>query len=143
MRFQIVALASLLALAAAAPVQILKPRAATGVACPPFALQDYSTFQISDGVAGNAAAQANAAETAETSQFDPDIAAASGAAATALQNGKIKNKVLKLTIEILGLSIEAAQGKNEASSIAGEQTKLNNNIKLDTAAAGQASKGVV
>ncbi|KAG8862714.1 hypothetical protein FRB97_005487 [Tulasnella sp. 331] len=84
-----------------------------------------------------------AAETAETSQFDPDIAAASGAAATALQNGKIKNKVLKLTIEILGLSIEAAQGKNEASSIAGEQTKLNNNIKLDTAAAGQASKGVV
>ena len=36
------------------------------------------------------------AENAETQAFDPAIDAASGDAATALQNGKIKNKVLKL-----------------------------------------------
>ncbi|KAF8311767.1 hypothetical protein DL93DRAFT_2060656, partial [Clavulina sp. PMI_390] len=130
----------------------------------------YDTFQISDGTAGNAQAQANAiltpfsgrdlstvssaeltalqnmreaAETAETAQFNPAIAAASGAAKTALQNGKIKNKVLKLTLEVQGLQIQAAQGKNTASQITAETTKLNNNIALDTKAAGQASKGVV
>jgi len=128
----------------------------------------YAQFQISDGVGGNAKAQADAvfnlggqaladvsaadlaaiqamreeAESAETDDFDPEIAAASGAAADALQVGKIKNKVLKLTGEILGLQIEQAQGKDTASDIATETTKLNNNIQLDTANAGKASKGV-
>jgi hypothetical protein len=59
------------------------------------------------------------------------------------QNGKIKNKVLKLTAEVLGLQIEQAQGNSGvAADIAAEQKKLNNNIALDTAAAGQASTAV-
>jgi hypothetical protein len=57
------------------------------------------------------------------------------------QNGKIKNKVLKLTAEVLGIQIDAAQG-GSGSDLAAEQTKLANNIKLDTAAAGQASTAV-
>lgn len=94
----------------------------------------YADFQISDGVAGNAEAEANAvfvdpfsgtdlstvssdvldalksmreaAEDAETAQFNPAIAAASGAEADALQVGKIKNKVLKLTGEVQVLNIQ-------------------------------------
>ena len=57
------------------------------------------------------------------------------------QNGKIKNKVLKLTAEVLGIQIDAAQG-GDGSDLAAEQTKLANNIALDTAAAGQASTAV-
>ncbi|ETW80941.1 hypothetical protein HETIRDRAFT_427792 [Heterobasidion irregulare TC 32-1] len=142
-----------------------------------FALQSYAQFQISDGTAGNAAAQANAvfvdpfknvdlttvdsttidnlntmreaAESAETDQFNSQIAAASGAAATALQNGKIKNKVLKLTGEVQVLNIKIAQAKaagksttSLASDLAAETKKLNNNIATDKKNAGQASKGV-
>ncbi|KAH6681982.1 hypothetical protein B0J14DRAFT_228078 [Halenospora varia] len=130
--------------------------------------QAYNDIQISSGTAGNAEAEANAlfasidmnnlaavsaadlkivkgthdaAEDAEVQAFNPAIAAASGDAATALQNGKIKNKVLKLTAEVLGIQIEAAQG-GDGSDLAAEQTKLANNIKLDTAAAGQASTAV-
>ncbi|RDW94382.1 hypothetical protein BP5796_00145 [Coleophoma crateriformis] len=129
---------------------------------------DYSAFQISDGTAGTAQAKANAlfsaidmnnlasvsandlkviqgihtvAENAEVKAFNPAIAAASGAAATALQNGKIQNKVLKLTAEVLGIQVKAAQG-GSSSSLAAEQAKLKNNIALDTAAAGQASTSV-
>ena len=84
-------------------------------------LQAYNDLSISAGTAGNAAAEALAkfpvdmsdlanvsaddlatiqteresAESAETDAFNPAIAAATGDAATALQNGKIKNKVLK------------------------------------------------
>ena len=47
-----------------------------------------------------------AAEAAETEQFNPAIDAASGAEADALQNGKIKNKVLKLTGEVQALNIQ-------------------------------------
>lgn len=81
---------------------------------------DYSTFQISSGTAGTAQDEANAlfasidmnnlaavsandlkvikgihdvAEDAETDAFNPAIDAATGDAADALQNGKIKNKV--------------------------------------------------
>ncbi|KAF7958364.1 hypothetical protein EAE96_001913 [Botrytis aclada] len=127
----------------------------------------YNDFQISAGTAGSAKDEANAlftgidmnnlaavsasdlkviqgvhdaAEDAEVDGFNPAIAAASGDAATALQNGKIKNKVLKLTAEVLALQIKIAQGK--AGDVAPEQTKLANNIKLDTAAAGQASTPV-
>ena len=99
----------------------------------------YSQFQISDGVGGNAQAEADAvfvtplagldlasldgsvaenmntmreaAESAETDDFDPQIEAASGAAADALQVGKIKNKVLKLTGEVQVLQIKIAKAK--------------------------------
>jgi len=143
-----------------------------------FALQDYADFQISDGVGGNAEAGANAvfvdpfngvdlatvssadlanvqtmreaAEAAETDQFDPQIDAASGADADALSVGKIKNKVLKLTGEVQGLNIKLAQQQaagedtsDTESSIQEEQTKLTTNIKLDQANAGETSKGVV
>ena len=47
-----------------------------------------------------------AAEAAETDQFNPAIEAASGADADALQNGKIQNKVLKLTGEVQTINIE-------------------------------------
>ncbi|KAI1792162.1 hypothetical protein LXA43DRAFT_888002 [Ganoderma leucocontextum] len=161
----IVALAGL---AAAAPLRLAR-RA--------FQLQDYADFQISDGTAGDAQAKANAvfvdpfdgvdlatidkttlaavktmreaAEDAETSLFDPAIDAASGDAATALQNGKIQNKVLKLTGEVQTINIEIAQAKASGddtsdleTQLAAEQTKLTTNIKLDNAAAGQTSQGV-
>ncbi|KAF7911402.1 uncharacterized protein EAF01_002909 [Botrytis porri] len=127
----------------------------------------YNDFQISAGTAGSAKDEANAlftgidmnnlaavsaadlkiiqgvhdaAEDAEVDGFNPAIAAATGDAATALQNGKIKNKVLKLTAEVLSLQIKVAQGKT--ADPAPEQKKLANNIRLDTAAAGQASTPV-
>ena len=84
-------------------------------------LQSYNDLSISAGTAGNAQAEALAkfpvdmsnlagvsaadlktiqteresAESAESDAFNPAIDAATGDAATALQNGKIKNKVLK------------------------------------------------
>lgn len=99
------------------------------------------------------------AEDAETDAFNPAIDAATGDAATALQvcfslgiwhkrciliskqNGKIQNKVLKLTAEVLGIQVDAAQGGDD-SDLAAEQTKLTTNIGLDTAAAGQDSTSV-
>lgn len=47
-----------------------------------------------------------AAEAAETDQFNSLIKSASGADADALQAGKIKNKVLKLTGEVQALNIK-------------------------------------
>ncbi|TBU56618.1 hypothetical protein BD310DRAFT_823316 [Dichomitus squalens] len=164
-KFIVVALAGF---AAAAPLRLTR-RA--------FQEQDYADFQISDGTAGNAQAEANAvfvdpfdgvdlatvddatlkavqtmreaAESAETDQFNPQIDAAFGDEATALQNGKIKNKVLKLTGEIQALNIQLAQAQASGddtssiqSKISEEQTKLNNNISLDQKASGQPSKGV-
>ncbi|KAK5087748.1 hypothetical protein LTR70_006849 [Exophiala xenobiotica] len=82
------------------------------------------------------------AEAAETDAFNPAVDAASGAAATALQNGKIKNKVLKLTFEVTALQVQQAQGKDTADKIAEEQKKLDTNIALDEKAAGQASRTV-
>ncbi|KAF2245479.1 hypothetical protein BU26DRAFT_568063 [Trematosphaeria pertusa] len=130
--------------------------------------QSYADFQISDGVAGNAQAEVlqkfpidmndlanvdpadqqiisgarEVAESAETDAFNPAIDAASGADATALQNGKIKNKVLKLQLEVMDLMISQAQGEDNADKIAEETTKLNTNIGLDSDAAGQASQSV-
>lgn len=43
---------------------------------------------------------------------------------------------------MLGLQIKNAQGTDETEKITAEQAKLANNIKLDTAAAGQASTAV-
>lgn len=128
----------------------------------------YNDFQISGPTAGDAQTKANAlfanidmnnlaavsandlkvikgihdaAEDAEVQAFNPAIDAATGDAATALQNGKIENKVLKLTAEVLGIQVEAAQGGDDGD-LAAEQTKLANNVKLDTAAAGQDSTPV-
>ncbi len=71
------------------------------------------------------------------------------ATATALQNGKIKNKVLKLTAEVQGLNIKLAKAQAAGSDtssieskIAAEQKKLTTNIATDTKNAGQASQGV-
>ncbi|KAL5521480.1 hypothetical protein ACEPAF_2228 [Sanghuangporus sanghuang] len=139
---------------------------------------DYAQFQISDGVAGNAAAEANAvfvdpfantdlstvssdvldameamreaAESAETDLFNPAIDAASGDEADALQVGKIKNKVLKLTgeVQVLNIKIAQAQASGDDTSdledkLAEEQTKLDTNVATDTDSAGATSKGVV
>lgn len=88
------------------------------------------------------------AEAAETDAggFNEAIKAAGGtssAAGKVLQVGKIKNKVLKLQLEVLALQIDQAQsGKDNSAKIAEETTKLNNNIKLDAAAKGQASQSV-
>ncbi len=81
------------------------------------------------------------AEDAEvgTGGFNDEIAAADS---DALDNGKIKNKVLKLQLEVLVLQIKAAQGDADQAKIDEETTKLNKNISLDTAAAGEASVGV-
>ncbi|ETW75556.1 hypothetical protein HETIRDRAFT_482290 [Heterobasidion irregulare TC 32-1] len=125
-----------------------------------FAAQDYASFQISDGVAGNAQAEANAvfvdpfngvdlatvgadaatvesmrklAEAAETDQFNPAIAAATGADATALQNGKIKNKVLKLTGETQAIKIKLAVAQAAGDDTSDLETKLaTEQKKLDT-----------
>jgi len=142
-----------------------------------FELQSYASFQISDGVGGTAQSEANAvfvdpfagvdlatvsstdlsnvqtmreaAESAETDQFNPQIDAASGDEQDALEVGKIKNKVLKLTGEVQALNIKLAQQKAKGedtsdteSSIQEEQTKLTTNIKLDQANAGKTSQGV-
>ncbi|KAF2684022.1 hypothetical protein K458DRAFT_431639 [Lentithecium fluviatile CBS 122367] len=130
--------------------------------------QSYADFQVSDGVAGNAQAEVLAkfpidmnnlasvsdadhqvisdarqvAESAETDGFNPAIDAATGDAATALQNGKIKNKVLKLQLEVMDLMISQAQGTDETAKIAEEQKKLDTNIATDKKNAGQASQGV-
>ncbi|KAF7796060.1 hypothetical protein EIP86_007231 [Pleurotus ostreatoroseus] len=179
-RFTYLSLAVVSAIAAlsgvgAAPLRL--KRAVTQTAAN-FKELDYSQFQISDGVGGNAQAEANAvfvdpfnnvdlttvssdvleamnnmreaAESAETDEFDPQIDAASGADADALQVGKIKNKVLKLTGEVQVLNIKIAQAKAAGkdtsdleSDLSDEQTKLTTNIATDVKSAGQASKGVV
>ena len=116
----------------------------------PFA--SYADFQISDGTAGDAEAKANAvfvdplagldlaslddsvasnmetmrkaAEAAETDQFNPAIEAASGADADALQNGKIQNKVLKLTGEVQVLKIKLAKAQAAGDDTASIESKI-------------------
>ncbi|KAG5653136.1 hypothetical protein H0H81_002128 [Sphagnurus paluster] len=134
-----------------------------------FKLQNYAQFQISGGVAGKAAAEANAvfvgmlssykshlgcphrfpdpfngvnlatvgdqvakdvetmrqaAEAAETDKFNPAIKAATGAKAAALQVGKIKNKVLKLTGECQVLRIKIAQAEAAGKDSSSLKAKL-------------------
>lgn len=160
MHFTAVTLLSLSALSAALPTAKRQNGASVlGNAA-------YNDISISGGTAGNAQAEALAlfanldtanpeniskddrdtlnqinqvANDAETDAFNPAIEAASGAAATALQNGKIKNKVLKLEATVLKLQAQQAQDSDVAAKLADEQKKLDNNIKLDKAAAGQAS----
>ncbi|KJA29597.1 hypothetical protein HYPSUDRAFT_107460, partial [Hypholoma sublateritium FD-334 SS-4] len=134
-----------------------------------FTTQTYDQISISGGTAGDAQAQALAlfsaldvndlanvaasdlafvnsvhtiANDAETEAFNVAIKAATGDAKTALQNGKIQNKVLKLTAAVLALQIQDAQGKDTTAKQATEQKKLDNNIALDKAAAGQAATKV-
>ncbi|THG95556.1 hypothetical protein EW026_g6117 [Hermanssonia centrifuga] len=165
---------ALISLTGAAPV----PSVGSVVKRAAFELQDYADFQISDGKTGTAQAEAaaifldpfdgvdlatvdddtqnaiqsmrEAAEDAETDQFNPAIADASGAAATALQNGKIKNKVLKLTgeVQVLNIKIAKANASGDDTSdledqLSTETKKLNTNIATDVKNAGQVSKGVV
>lgn len=82
------------------------------------------------------------AESAETDAFNPQIEAASGADADALTNGKIKNKVLKLQLEVMDLMISQAQGDDNAAKIAEEQKKLDTNIATDKKNAGATSQSV-
>ncbi|QRV86574.1 hypothetical protein RhiJN_14592 [Ceratobasidium sp. AG-Ba] len=150
-----------------APVPLVSKRA--------FQAKSYPQFQISSTPAGTAQAEAAAifiapfngvdlktvpsadinamsnmrvaAENAETN-FNSAIAAAGGtktAAGAILQNGKIKNKVLKLTgllqIDLIKASFTKAQGdKNVDAAIADIQTKLAANIKIDVASKGKQSK---
>jgi len=146
---------------------------ATSSASGSFKQLAYAQFQISSTPAGTAEQEAAAildpfngvdlasvsqadldavstmrveAENAETELYNPQIAAASGATAKGLQVGKIKNKVLKLTLEVFGIKAKIAQaqaaGKDtsaDESSLTAETTKLNNNIATDKASAGQTS----
>ncbi|KAH7013795.1 small secreted protein [Ilyonectria destructans] len=154
MKFSIVAF-GLAALASAAP---FSKRAV-------FSTTSYDDLSISGGVAGNAQQEAQQklaglpsdlstvekadldflnsvnqiANDAEDEAFNPAIDAASGEAADALQRGKIKNKVLKLTATILKLQAQQAQGEDVADDLATETTKLNNNIAQDKEEAGNAS----
>jgi len=47
-----------------------------------------------------------------------------------VQNSKVKNKILRLTAEVLGIQIDAAQG-GDSSDLAAEQAKLANNVAPD------------
>ncbi|WWC73078.1 uncharacterized protein I206_107043 [Kwoniella pini CBS 10737] len=142
-----------------------------GIICPSFQLEDYSNFQISNGIGGNAKSEANsifvnpfndcdlstvdkislsniqimreAAENAEVNLFKPQINDSIGDLSNSLQVGKIKNKVLKLTGEIQALKIQAAQGEDNADKIVEEQIKLDKNIATDVASAGEASTAAV
>lgn len=87
------------------------------------------------------------AEDAETGTggFNEQIEAAGGKdtdEGKALQVGKIKNKVLKLQLEIMDLQIKQAKGDDQTDKIAEEQTKLQSNMQQDADAAGQESKSV-
>ncbi|KAF4987998.1 hypothetical protein FGRMN_10046 [Fusarium graminum] len=130
-----------------------------------FSQSSYNDLSISGGAAGNAQQEAlqklgglptdlstveksdldfldsvnGIANDAETDAFNPAIEAASGEDADALQRGKIKNKVLKLTATILKLEAQQAQGEDVAAKLEEENKKLQNNISQDQQAAGQAS----
>jgi 1-aminocyclopropane-1-carboxylate deaminase/D-cysteine desulfhydrase-like pyridoxal-dependent ACC family enzyme len=111
--------------------------------------------QVSSNLASTSASDlaiiseaAQIAEQAEiaTGGFNDAITAAGGTgtiAGTALQNGKIKNKVLKLQTDVLRIQIEVAQGNTASqSSLAAQQAKLATNVALDKKAAGQKSTAI-
>ena len=169
MRFSTV-FTSILALAVSSAVAAPVPKvAAVAKRQGTFAVTPYSTVQISDGVAGNAQAEAEAAcvqpfagldlasidsesvnnlailrkaaEEAE-SDFNDAIDEADGDALDALKIGKSKNKVLKLTCLLQVRLIKQAQGDDVADQIADTQKKLAKNISNDVAKAGAASCGL-
>ncbi|KAK1961140.1 hypothetical protein LZ32DRAFT_378867 [Colletotrichum eremochloae] len=156
MKFSLVAV-GFAALAAAAPLGARQNNV--------FSTQTFNELSISGGTAGKADQEAlqklsglpadltqvskadlnflnsvnQIANDAEKEAFNPAIEAATGEEADALQRGKIKNKVLKLTATMLKLQAQQAQGSDVADKMATEQKKLDNNIKLDKAQAGKAS----
>ncbi|KAK1981895.1 hypothetical protein LZ30DRAFT_749719 [Colletotrichum cereale] len=156
MKFSLVAV-GFAALAAAAPLGARQNNV--------FSTQTFDELSISGGKAGTAEQEAlqklsglptdltqvsqadlkflnsvnQIANDAEKEAFNPAIEAATGAEADALQRGKIKNKVLKLTATVLKLQAQQAQGDDVAAKMATEQKKLANNIALDKAEAGNAS----
>ncbi|EGO52517.1 hypothetical protein NEUTE1DRAFT_54329 [Neurospora tetrasperma FGSC 2508] len=164
MQFKLAFVFTLLTSALAAPCDV----DTRGLSKRALSAQSYSQFQVSSGVGGNALAEVDennlasvsaadlaiikaARETAEDAEtkaggFNEAIKAAGGTKTTAgaaLQVGKIKNKVLKLKLFTLAMQIEQAKGgKDNSAKIAEETKKLNNNIALDKAAAGQKSTSV-
>ncbi|KAI8942295.1 hypothetical protein NX059_000374 [Plenodomus lindquistii] len=161
MRFQSITVLSFAAFAIAAPAALKRQ------AGPVLADTTFNDISIAGGVAGNAEAEALAvfsaldlenpenidpadlaflgavndvANDAEVEAFNPAVEAATGDEAAQIQNGKIKNKVLKLTATVIELEAKQAQGDaSVAAKLEEETTKLNNNIALDTEAAGQVS----
>ncbi|CAG5163499.1 uncharacterized protein ALTATR162_LOCUS6486 [Alternaria atra] len=166
MYFQSFAILSLAAFSVAAPTPN-KRAVVARQSGPVLADTTYNDISIAGGQAGNAQAEAAAvfsaldlqnpenidpadltflnevnqvANDAEKEAFNPAVEAATGDEADQIQNGKIKNKVLKLMATVIKLQAQQAQGDDSvADKLAEEMTKLNNNIKQDTAAAGQVS----
>jgi hypothetical protein len=107
---------------------------------------DLAGVAASDLAIISKAAQVSEDAETGTGGFDDAITAAGGtssAAGTALQNGKIKNKVLKLQTDVLRIQIEVAQGNTGSQSeLAGQQAKLATNVALDKKAAGQKSTAI-
>ncbi|KAF0329590.1 hypothetical protein K4K61_000104 [Colletotrichum sp. SAR11_59] len=156
MKFSLVAV-GFAAFAAAAPLAARQNNV--------FSTQTFNDLSISGGTAGNAKQEAldklsglptdlstvseadldflnsvnQIANDAEKEAFNPAIEAATGEEADALQRGKIKNKVLKLTATMLKLQAQQAQGEDVADKMATEQKKLDNNIQQDEDEAGNAS----
>ncbi|KAG4439911.1 hypothetical protein IFR05_004586 [Cadophora sp. M221] len=163
MQFSSILVATFAALTIAAPTGQKAKRAAV------LATQTYDEISISGGTAGNAEEEAIAvltnngaldlndlanvdpadiaflgsvndiANDAEVEAFNAALEGATGDEKTAIQNGKIKNKVLKLEATVIELQAKAAQGEDTSAKLAAEQKKLDNNIALDTAAAGEPS----
>ncbi|KAI4645704.1 hypothetical protein J4E93_005282 [Alternaria ventricosa] len=166
MYFQSFAILSLAAFSVAAPTSN-KRAVVARQAGPVLADTTYNDISIAGGQAGNAQAEAMAAfsaldlqnpgnidpadltflnevnqvaNDAEKEAFNPAVEAATGDEADQIQNGKIKNKVLKLMATVIKLQAQQAQGDDTvADKLAEEMTKLQNNIDQDTAAAGQVS----
>lgn len=107
---------------------------------------DLAGVAASDLAIIASAAQISEDAEVNTGGFDDAITAAGGTGTTtgtALQNGKIKNKVLKLQTDVLRIQIEVAQGNTGSQSeLAGQQAKLATNVALDKAAAGQTSTAI-
>ncbi|KAI9171240.1 hypothetical protein HJFPF1_00721 [Paramyrothecium foliicola] len=155
MKFSVITTLAMAAFATAGPIR----RRAV------FSTTAYNDLAISGGTAGNAKQEAlnvlsglpsdlstveeadldflnsvnQIANQVEKEGFNTAIEAATGEEAEALQRGKTKNKVLKLTATMLKLQAQAAQGQDVAAKMEEEQKKLDNNIAADEAAAGQAS----
>ncbi|GKT58399.1 small secreted protein [Colletotrichum tofieldiae] len=156
MKFSLIAV-GFAALAAAAPL--------SGRQNNVFSTQTFNDLSISGGTAGTAEQEAldklsglptdltqvskadldflnsvnQIANDAEKEAFNPAIEAATGEEADALQRGKIKNKVLKLTATVMKLQAQQAQGQDVTAKMAEEQKKLDNNIAQDVAEAGNES----
>ncbi|KAH3905213.1 hypothetical protein HBI56_172900 [Parastagonospora nodorum] len=163
MHFQSLTILSLAAFAVALPASLQTRQAGVLQAT------TFNDISIAGGQAGNAEEEAAAAfsaldltdpasvskadqdflnevnqvaNDAEKEAFNPAVEAATGTAAEAAQNGKIKNKVLKLMATVIKLEAQQAQGEDVAAKLAEETKKLDNNIATDKANAGQASTAV-